>query len=98
MGNIERTPLEVAYDDRIARLKTALNTGMPAEIALASDADLSVKMDALRQQHRGAVLAPEVAAVAATLVDLAKRNLPPHISEAQQVEAYLALKRISGGQ
>jgi hypothetical protein len=34
-------------------------------------------------------------AVAATLVDLAKRDLPPHISEAEQVEAYLGLKRIA---
>jgi hypothetical protein len=40
-------------------------------------------------------LTPETAAVAATLVDLAKRSLPPHISEAQQVEAYLALRRIA---
>jgi hypothetical protein len=48
--------------------------------------------------HQGAVaLTPEVAAVAATLVDLMKRNLPPHISEAQQVEAYLALKRVTRG-
>jgi hypothetical protein len=43
-------------------------------------------------------LTPDVAATAATLVDLMKRNLPPHISEAQQVEAYLALKRIAGDQ
>jgi hypothetical protein len=43
-------------------------------------------------------LTPGIAAVAATLVDLAKRSLPPHISEAQQVEAYLALRRIAGGQ
>jgi hypothetical protein len=39
-----------------------------------------------------------VAATAATLVDLMKNDLPPHISEAQQVEAYLALKRIAGDQ
>jgi hypothetical protein len=50
------------------------------------------------EQLRGAVLTPEIAAVAATLVDLAKRSLPPHVSEAQQVEAYLALRRIAGGQ
>lgn len=50
------------------------------------------------EQLRGAVaLTPEVAAVAATLVDLMKRDLPPHIREAQQVDAYLALKRIAGG-
>lgn len=42
-------------------------------------------------------LTPDTAAVAATLVDLMKRSLPPHISEAQQVEAYLALNRIARG-
>jgi hypothetical protein len=40
-------------------------------------------------------MTPEIAAVAATLVDLMKHRLPPHISEAQQVEAYLALRRIA---
>lgn len=32
---------------------------------------------------------------AATLVDIAKRHLPPHISQGQQAEAYLAVKRIA---
>jgi hypothetical protein len=46
--------------------------------------------------HRGGVLTPEQAAVAATLVDMMKRDLPPHISEEQQVDTYLALKRVGG--
>jgi hypothetical protein len=56
-------------------------------------------MDLACPNYRGAVLAPEIAAVAATLVDLMKNNLPPHISEEEQVDAYLALRRIAcGGQ
>ena len=43
------------------------------------------------------VLAPDIAEIAATLVDLAKHSLPPHISESQQVEAYLALRSIAAG-
>jgi hypothetical protein len=51
----------------------------------------------LHEPQASRELTPEIAAVAATLVDLAKRSLPPHISEAQQVEAYLALRHIARG-
>lgn len=54
-----RTPLEVAYDDRISRLKTALRMGMPADLAINEDTRLSVEMDALRENAWGAVEALE---------------------------------------
>jgi len=57
-----------------------------------------LRLRGLSANTSGAVLTPEIAAVAAALVDLARRSLPPHISEVQQVEAYLALRRIAGGQ
>ena len=52
----------------------------------------------VRQPGAGAAgLTPDTAAVAATLVDLMKRSLPPHITESQQAEAYVALSRIARG-
>jgi DNA-binding CsgD family transcriptional regulator len=65
-------------------------TGVYTNLCVRSRVEAAVLW--VREQE---VLAPEVAAVAATLVDLMKRRLPPHISEADQVEAYLALHRIS---
>lgn len=44
----ERDALRDAYEDRISRLRTALDIGMPARIALDADTDASVAMDALR--------------------------------------------------
>jgi hypothetical protein len=66
------------------------------------EAELERRTDQFRRADREAdILRAElerlrvVAATAATLVDLMKNDLPPHISEAQQVEAYLSLRRIA---
>lgn len=93
MGNIAHTPLADSEREALRRHAAEVDwaLGVLVESAVWN-------VERLETQLEGAVLAPEVAAVAATLVDLAKRSLPPHISEAQQVEAYLALRRIAGGQ
>lgn len=45
--------LIAAYEDRIARLKTALRIGMPADMAISADVDLSAAMDKDRDVFGG---------------------------------------------